>query len=195
MLEKIFTSRTRVKLITLFTTTPEKDFYLRELERETNENVNSIRRELNNLEKMGLLKKKQRGNQKFYSINRNSPIFEDLKRIVLKTEGLGNELKNNLSRLGYIRYALIFGSFAKGEEIERSDIDLLIIGDVKEEVLLRSISKIERKVDREVNYILWSEQEFKQRASKKDNLLVNIVRNPIIGLIGDMNEFRKTVER
>jgi len=138
------------------------------------------------------IKKRKRGKQIFYSVNKDLPIFEDLKRIVLKTEGVGSELRTNLNKLGKIKYALIFGSFANGKEIATSDIDILIIGDTKEENLIEAISNIEERIGREVNYILWSEKELKERMKEKHYLLNIIVENPIIGLIGNINEFRKT---
>ncbi|MBI4331795.1 MAG: nucleotidyltransferase domain-containing protein [Chloroflexi bacterium] len=132
---------------------------------------------------------------KTYRMNRASPIYEDLKRIFLKTESLGDFLSKELSGLGGLTYALIYGSFARGEEKEKSDIDLLIIGDVPEEKVVGMISDVERQIGREVNYILWSTTEFENRCRGKHPFLAEIAARPVIGLIGDMDEFRKAAAR
>jgi predicted nucleotidyltransferase len=194
MMEKLFTSRTRAKLLTLFLTESKKEFYVRELQRKIKENVTSVRRELENLKKLGLVNERKEGIQKFYSLNKNHPIYEELRRIVLKTEGVGKILRDKLSKLAGIKYSMIYGSFAKGTEIESSDVDLIIIGTVDERKLLEQIRKVEDEIGREVNYILWSEEEFRKKIKEKNSLLMNIVENPVIGVIGDIDEFRRIVK-
>jgi len=194
MMEKLFTSRTRAKLLTLFLTESKKEFYVRELQRKIKENVTSVRRELENLKKLGLVNERKEGIQKFYSLNKNHPIYEELRRIVLKTEGVGKILRDKLSKLAGIKYSMIYGSFAKGTEIESSDVDLIIIGTIDERKLLEQIRKVEEEIGREVNYILWSEEEFRKKIKEKNSLLMNIVENPVIGVIGDIDEFRRIVK-
>jgi predicted nucleotidyltransferase len=106
--------------------------------------------------------------------------------------GLGDLLKKSLSGVKDIRYALIFGSFASGEETETSDVDVLIIGHADEEEILKAISKAEEELGREINYILWSEKEFKGRIKSRHHLLAEITQKNIIMLIGDEHEFRRT---
>lgn len=194
LLQRLIPSKSRIKILTLLFTNPQKKFYLREIQRLTDENINSLRLQLKKLVKIGLVDEATRGIQKFYSLNKKFPIYEELKRIILKTQGVGNILRENLRKIGKIKFALVYGSFAKGTEIESSDVDLLVIGKVDEEKLIKVIRKAEKKIGREVNYILWSEKEFNKRAKSKNHLLVDITNNPIIGLIGDADEFRKAVE-
>ena len=193
-MEKLFTSKTRAKLLTFLLTQPKKEFYLRELQREVGENVTSVRRELENLKELGLVNERKGGIQKFYSLNKNHPIYEELRRIIHKTEGVGKVLKDRLGKLAGIEYGVIYGSFAKGTEIEGSDVDLMVIGSVDEKKLLEQIRKAEGEIGREVNYILWSEREFKRKIKEKNGLLMNIVKNPVIEVIGDINEFRKIIK-
>jgi predicted nucleotidyltransferase len=143
---------------------------------------------------LGLVNERKEGIQKFYSLNKNHPIYEELRRIVLKTEGVGKILRDKLSKLAGIKYSMIYGSFAKGTEIESSDVDLIIIGTVDERKLLEQIRKVEDEIGREVNYILWSEEEFRKKIKEKNSLLMNIVENPVIGVIGDIDEFRRIVK-
>ena len=191
MLERIFTSKTRIRLLELFLFNPDKDYYLREIAKKIDITPIYVKKELENLEGFGLVKKERRGKIILFSINRESPVFEDLKRIFIKTESLGKYLMENIKKIGEIKYALIFGSFASGEEREGSDIDMLIVGDVNEENLIKIIKRIEDKVSRDVNYILWRKKEFIKRIKEKHHLLRNIINSPVIWLMGDRDEFRK----
>ena len=118
-----------------------------------------------------------------------------MKGLITKTTGLGDLIRDALSDLGGIRYALIYGSFASGKEMESSDVDLLVIGNLNEENLLKAVSKVEKDLGREINYILWSSEEFSKRAESRHHLLVDIARNPVIMLVGDEDEFRRAAEK
>lgn len=99
-----------------------------------------------------------------------------------------------LSGLKGIRYTLVYGSFASGEESEYSDVDLLIIGNISEEKILNITSQVEKEVKREINYILWSEEEFMKRVESKHHLLREIASKPVIMLVGEEGEFRRAVK-
>ncbi|MGQ9469497.1 MAG: nucleotidyltransferase domain-containing protein [Nitrososphaerales archaeon] len=114
---------------------------------------------------------------------------------MVKTTGLGDQMRNALSKLKGIRYALLYGSFASGEETESSDIDLLLVGKVNEEEVLKVVSKVEKEVGREINYILWSDEELSNRANSKHNLLADIIRKQFIMLVRDEDEFRRAVKK
>ncbi len=194
MLEKIIGSKSRIKILELFLFYSEKNFYLREIARLTNENTNSIRRELNNLVELNVLTKQKKGNIIFYEINKKSPLYEPLKIMFMRTESLGKHLTKSFKNKN-IKYALIYGSFASGKETEKSDIDLLIIGSIKQTDIIDTISNFERKMLREINYIIWNKNEFEKRINKKHHLLMDIVKKPIIMIIGDKNEFRRTINQ
>jgi len=194
MIENLFKSKTRVRMLELFLFFPEKNFYLREIARLVKENTNSVRLELKNLEKTGLIKKSKKGNMIFYEINKKSPIYEPLKIIFMRTESLGKFLEKSLKNKN-IKYALVYGSFASGKETEDSDIDLLIVGSIKQSDIVDDISRFERKMLREVNYVLWTEKEFKKRIKEKNHLIVDIAEKPVIMILGDENEFRKDAKR
>ncbi|MEM5815733.1 MAG: nucleotidyltransferase domain-containing protein [Candidatus Aenigmatarchaeota archaeon] len=194
MLKRLVTSRTRVKLLKLFFLNREREFYLREIAKLTGDNLNSVRRELNNLVKIKIIEERKRGNQKLYKVNKNSPVHEELRKLILKTVGIGDTLRENLLKLNNVVYALIYGSFATGEEVEESDIDLLIVGDLDEEKVIEVIRRLEYELTREIHYILWSTKEFEKRVKERNHLLLDIVEKPIIMIIGDENEFRKIVK-
>jgi hypothetical protein len=82
-----------------------------------------------------------------------------------------------------------------GEESESSDVDILIVGNVREEMILKTIGAMEEKAGREINYIFWSDGEFKKRARSKHHLLTEIARKPVIMLIGEESEFRRAAKK
>jgi predicted nucleotidyltransferase len=190
MIERLITSRTRVKLLKLFFMNREREFYLRELARTTGENLNSVGRELKNLLASGIISERDSGNMKLYRVNALSPVHEELRMLVLKTVGVGDALREGLSAIGSIKYCLIYGSFAAGGEVGESDIDLLVIGDMDEETLLKVIKNLEEKLRREINYILWGERGFVKKAGGKHHLILDIMQKPFIMIIGDEDEFR-----
>ena len=179
---KLTKSKTREKLLQLFFSDPSKKYYLRELERILNISVGNIRRELLSLKKTGLFKSEKMGQQVYYFLNKDSAFFEDFKNIVFKTIGIQGKLKKELEKIKGIKQAFIFGSFAKNKENTSSDIDLMIIGEVDEDLLISKISKLENLFKREINYHLIDAEEWKEK-SKKDSFLKNIIRSPKIKII------------
>jgi len=174
---------------------PDRSFYLRELSRDLKIPYGMLYKEEKNLVSLGILNEEKKGKVTLVSANRKLPYFAELKSLLMKTVGLGDLVKKALSELGEMRYALIYGSFASGEESEKSDVDLLVIGNVNEEKLLSATSQIEKEVGREVNYILWSEEEFAKRVKTGHHLLNEIASRPLIMLIGEEDEFRRAVEK
>ncbi len=188
MLESIIGSKTRVKILAIFLFNPDRRFYVRELARKTGGNINSVRRELQKLESIGLLKSERAGNLKYYTSDKKMPIYEELKGMFLKTEGLSEAMKENLSGLGEVKLAFIYGSFARGDEQLKSDIDLMIVGKVDEKRLIPLIRKLEERLSREINYTLFSPTEFKSMVNKKDPFLSNVLKSKKIQLVGEPNE-------
>lgn len=184
---KLTKSNTREKILQLFFSDPGRKYYLRELERTLNISVGNIRRELLALEKSGLFKREKVGNLVYYFLNTDSPIFEEFKKIVAKTIGVEAMLKENLAKIKDIKIAFIFGSFAKKEEDSLSDIDLMIIGKPDEDLLISIIMKIEKKINREINYHIFSAADWKKKLQDKNYFVENISSYPKIFLIGDKN--------
>ena len=184
MLEVLIPSRVRVKLLTLFLLNPECEFYIREIARMTGENINGVRRELANLESFGLLIGRRRGNQQYFTVNRDFFLYSDLQQLVLKTEGVARVIRENLSSLQDIECMFIYGSFAKGTAGGGSDIDLLIVGDVSEEVLIPLVNASERMINREINYTLMHGSEFTRQKEAGDPYVKNVVKERKIMIIG-----------
>jgi predicted nucleotidyltransferase len=188
MLEALIPSKARVKLLTLFLLNPESEFYIREIVRMTGENINGVRRELANLESFGLLIGRRRGNQHYFTVNRDFFLYTDLQQLVLKTEGVARVIRENLSSLQNIECMFIYGSFARGTAGGRSDIDLFIVGDVNEEVLIPFVHTGERAINREINYTLMRGSEFAQRRETGDPFVKNVMGERKIMIIGSCDD-------
>ena len=178
-------SKTRKAVLELYFNHPEKRYYLRELEKILHFPVQNIRRELLKLEKTGIFKREKSGNQVYYFLNTESPIFKDLKNIIAKTIGVENQLRVALSNFNGIKKAFIFGSFADETVDALSDIDIMIVGDINEDALIEIISNLESKFEREINYHIFSNKEFIKRKQEKDSFILRILSKPTIFLIGD----------
>ena len=188
MLNTLITSEVRAKLLTLFVLNPDTDYYLKGLVRDLKENNNSVRRELNRLESLGLLSSRPAGNIKYYRVNRSCPIYPEIKGLVFKTSGLATLLKARLSELGEIDQAFIYGSFASGKEGAGSDIDLMIVGDVDLALLRQRLRALEHDVNREINETVYSPDEFALRCRDGDAFLQRVLAAPRIVLIGGGDE-------
>ena len=165
---------------------PGTGFYARQLCRLTGRNVNAVRRELANLEDIGLLTSKSTGNTKTYTVNREMTIYQELSSIILKTEGVGQVLKDRIGEIGGIDYACVFGSFAMSEAGLSSDVDLLVVGEIDEDELNKIVTEIERRIGRNVNYVVYGRDEFNRRRTNGDPFISNIIANPRIDLVGSL---------
>ncbi|MFP3950403.1 MAG: nucleotidyltransferase domain-containing protein [Candidatus Micrarchaeia archaeon] len=188
MLEKLLKSKTMVKVLGLLLFSGE--FHLREIARGIDVTPVYVGKELKNLESVGLVLNKKVGNLSMWEINKECPLYPEIKALFLKTDALGSYLSAELDGEG-VEFALIYGSFAKGTEGERSDIDLFVVGKVDEKEFMKAIGKIEKKTGREVSYIIWNKKEFEKSAVERHHLLLNILRNPVIWIKGEENEFRR----
>lgn len=190
MLESLIGSNTRVSLLTLFLLNPGKKYYVRELSRIIHIDISPLRKELSNLESIGLLKSERVGNQKHYRVDEAFFLFEDLQKLVLKTEGIAKTLTDKFADSKTIDVLFVYGSFAAGKANEKSDIDLFIVGNINDDDLIESIVATERQLGREINYTLLRRDELVRRIRLNDPFIVNVMREPKLFIIGQ-NEFEK----
>jgi len=193
-LEHLFRSRAQVLILKLLFLNSTNEFHMNDIARKTGLASSTVAKEMPKIQSIGLVLRNSRGNLVFYRINNKSVIFEEMKRIFLKFEMLDEVITKGLSKEN-VKYALIYGSFAKGVESATSDIDLLVIGDVDENSLMKSVSKTERISGREINFVLWKEEEFLERVRKNIPLIKEISKTPIMMIVGDEDEFKRLVEK
>lgn len=194
MLKNLFSSKARIEILKLFLFNPENSFYQRQIATLTNQSIRGVQREVEKLKKIGLIEESLEGNRKYYKTNKSCPVFEDLKKIFFKTVGIGEVLKKDLKKSNAIKIAFIYGSYARGEENLLSDIDLLVIGNIKSRELSNLLAKPKREAGREINYAVYSLQEFKQRIKQKDHFLNAVLKRKKIFIIGDEDELKKIIK-
>jgi DNA-binding transcriptional ArsR family regulator len=190
MLSTLITSKSRVEILTWFVAHPGERFHYLQLSKLLRASRPSIQRELKRLEDAGLLLSQKEANIRFYRINQEHPLYPEIKSIVFKTVGLADFLRESLEKIGPIEVALIYGSVAKNVEDVRSDIDLLVIGDVDVDALFEAVSKAEEAIRREINVTSYTRKDWRERTKEKRAFQSDILENPKIMLIGGEDELR-----
>lgn len=193
MLERLFSSRLRIKLLDAFLSKPGGRFYVRELARNLGEEAKNISLELNNLKNLGLLSSEWEGNLKYYRANENFFLYPELKKIIFKTTGAQGIISQQLESSSEIICAFIFGSYAQNRETTESDIDLLVVGTISDKTLHSLISKAEQELVREIEYVLFSPNELRKRTKSKDHFVTEIIKQTKIFVKGDENVLREII--
>src|SRR3989344_6406717 len=130
-LDDIITSKVRIKILDLFLSNPTEMYHVRGVVREIKEEINAVRRDLDRLEKAGLLKKEPRGNRVYYWVRDDYPMYGDLISIVCKTTGLGLQLIENRNKIGKPSFIMFSGKFARHKPRKKDDeVDILVIGEI-----------------------------------------------------------------
>ena len=160
MLDSLITSKTRIKLLLKFFINPETRAYLRELAKEFGESTNSVRLELNRLTKANLLVSHNHGRTILYNANKEHSFFRDIQNIALKYVGIDRIAADMVQSLGEVKSAYIIGDYAKG--IDSGIIDLVLIGEVNQEILQQLIEKTEKLINRKIRPMILTEKEFKR---------------------------------
>ena len=182
----LLNSRLRRKLLTYSFTHPDENYYLRELSHLINEDPGNLSRELKRLEDEGLYISAVKGRVKFFSLNKRYPLFEELKKIIFKTEGVQGSLKDLVQRYEGITLAFLYGSYAQNGERKTSDIDLVVVGEFSRNPFTRDVRQLESKLNREINFTPYTENEFAKERNKKGGFLNLILRDKIVVLKGDL---------
>jgi predicted nucleotidyltransferase len=186
---------TKRKILALFFLNSDKEYYFSEVVRLTGTRQGVVQRELKALTDAGILSTEKRGRQKFYKVNKNNPIFSDLRNIVFKTFGVLDQIRDVLKSLEKkIAVAFVYGSFATGEEVADSDIDLFIVGKAQLDEIVSTLSSVESAIGREINPTLFSATEFKKKWSKKNHFLKSVAKAEKEYVIGSEDGFRRLVK-
>lgn len=172
VLKALFSSQTRVKLLSTFLLHPEQEFFIRELTRLLHEQINSIRRELENLRRIGLVRARHKNRKKYYRVDQEFSLFPELRNIFAKEVQAESPIVASLKKLSDVDLILLAGSFAGTE----SKVDLLIVGNVKKEMvealLLQDTSL------KNVKYSIFSQADFLYRLSLRDRFITEILNDP-----------------
>ena len=190
MIEQLFGSKTRVKLLQLFYSNPNRSFYVSEITRKIDEQINSVRRELANLLSIGIISSDTTNNRLYYEVNQTYEFYDPLRAIfgrsgdapqlAVKKESTtvaassssnGTDLER-IKALGNVEVALYTGQFTRDES---SGIDALIVGDVNQHALQKFMSELESQEGKEIRYALMQPQEFNYRRQIKDRFISTVL--------------------
>lgn len=185
MLADLITSKSRVRLLSVFFQSPLDMFHVRELVRRTQDEINAVRRELAFLEKRGIFTKERRANRLYYSFSKAYPFYYDLLEAGAKSVGLGNEILKNRTKLGKIKYAMLSGGFVRRMKKNSENVDVLVVGTVVLPELALLVRAEEKRLGTEINYTVMSEEEFGFRKKKHDPFIVSILAGSRVMLVGD----------
>ncbi|MHC4442579.1 MAG: nucleotidyltransferase domain-containing protein [Planctomycetota bacterium] len=188
--------KTRRAVLNLMFTSPEQSFYLREIVRLTGMGQGAVQRELNQLTESGILQRLRRGHQVFFQANQQCPVYAELQKLILKTTGAAEVIKQALDSLaGRIRVAFIYGSFTGGQPTAKSDVDLCVVGKVSFAKVAEILSPAQETIGREINPTVYKPKEFAKKLKAGHHFISSIVRGPKIVLLGDKSELKAMANR
>jgi predicted nucleotidyltransferase len=186
--------RQRVLATTLLD--PERSWYLRELAARLELTPSSLQRELQNLVEAGILKATKNGNRAYYQSDKTSPFFSELQSIMRKSSGGVDVLRDALEPFkGEISHAFIYGSFASQTNVRNiSDVDLMVVGEIRPRQLTDTLARVEQALGREVNSTVYTPIEFKQKLSEGHHFLNTVMACERLPILGDMDVLATTSE-
>ncbi len=195
MIEQLFGSKTRVKLLQLFYSNPNRSFYVREITRKIDEQINSVRRELANLLSIGIISSDDQQNRLYYEVNQKYEFYRPLAAIFGKgsVKDLGkapaakSDDVSDIRNIGNVQLALLTGQFTRDET---AGIDLLIVGDVNGVKVQKYVKDLEEKEGREVRYAVMDLKEYEYRKQIKDRFLLAVMNAKKQIIIDKHNEVK-----
>lgn len=170
----------------------DQSFYVRQIVRSVGLGQGTVQRELARLAAAGILSQRHEGNQVYFQANPQSPVFPELKSLVVKTMGVGDVLQFGLQKLASrINVAFVYGSLASGKESRKSDVDLMVVGKVTFGEVAAALNSAQESIGREVNASVYSPTDFKKKLKTGHHFLTALLPSPKIFLIGDQRELEK----
>lgn len=173
MLKRLFTSKARIKLLETFLLNPDAEFFIRELTRKLTEQINSVRRELGNLKKLGLLRSRFKNRKKYYVVNKHFILFNELRSIIIKASTTLDMLTKKLQKLGEIELLIISGIFIE----KHSPTDLFIVGDLDKKQLEDFMTR-ELETKRPIKMSVITKNDFLYRLKINDKFVHDLLADP-----------------
>lgn len=179
MLKSLFSSSIRADVLSLLLNSPDEQFYVREIAKLLRKNPSGVKRELDNLEKMGIVHSEKVANLKYFQADKDSPLFSELKNLIAKSLGLPGAIKALLRASG-AKAAFIHGPYAEGEDTDA--VDLVIIGATP--TVLKGLKDLEKKFGTKITCTLYEEEEYRTKRRKRDAQMNRLLAGKRISLIG-----------
>ena len=184
--------KTRQGILAALLGQPEKTWYVSELARRMGVPSSSLQRELQDLTTVGILKNHRQGRMAYYQANTDSPVFAELRGLILKTAGLVDVLAEALKPLvAKLRLVFVYGSIASGNEISDSDIDLMVVGKVAPAELALPLRRARELLGRDINPTVYTPAEFDKKRNSKDTFLSQVLAKPRLLVIESQNDLGK----
>jgi len=184
--------KTRQGILAAMLIQPGKAWYASELARRMGVPSSSLQRELEGLTEAGILKTHRQGRMAYYQANTDSPLFPDLRGLLLKTAGLVDVLADALKPLARkLRIVFVYGSIASGSEQSDSDIDLMVVGKISPAELALPLRRARELLGREINPTVYTQAEFDRKRAAKDHFLARVLDKPKLFVLGNSNELGK----
>lgn len=195
MIEQLFGSKTRVKLLQLFYSNPNRSFYVREITRKIDEQINSVRRELANLLSVGIIVSDNTNNRLYYEVNQKYEYYKPFLTIFGQSKSSGKltmqakrvpltSEQEKLKSLGHLDLVIYTGQFTRDES---SGVDILVVGEVNRNAIQKYISDLEQQENKELRYVVMQVNEFNYRRQINDRFittLLNAKKQIVIDTIG-----------
>ena len=163
-------------------------FYIRQLTRNIDEEINAVRRELIHLTNIGMIKDEKRGNRIYYTFNKNYLFHKELMSMVGKSTGLGLAVSKASPKLGHLKFVMISGRFVRQMPRAKDTVDLLLVGDVILPQLAELVREQEAKLSREINYTVMTTAELEYRKTHNDPFIGRILEASRVMIVGDEEE-------
>jgi predicted nucleotidyltransferase len=183
-------SKTQQRVLAVLFGQAHRSFYANEIIALAESGSGAVQRELTRLEAASLITAQRIGNQKHYQANKDAPIFEELRSIVLKTFGVSDVIASGLQDVwSNIELAFIYGSVAKGSEHAASDIDLMIVADnLSNAELITALESSQTQLGRMINPTLYTKAEFAQRITEGRSFITRVMEQPKIFIKGSADD-------
>ncbi|HWP26976.1 MAG TPA: nucleotidyltransferase domain-containing protein [Xanthobacteraceae bacterium] len=185
-------SRSQLRVLSILFGHPERSFHAAEIIRLARTGSGAVQRELARLENSGILQAELLGNRKLFRANRSSPIFGELRAIILKTVGLREPIRQALLAFkSRINVAFVYGSVARGADKAESDIDIMIIGDMLSySEIYVALQSAERLLMRKINPTLVTTSEWKSKLAERNPFIVKVSKQPKLYIFGSGDELK-----
>ncbi len=195
-LSKTLFGKTRRAVLSLLYSHIDEAYYLRQIARAAGVGLGAVQRELKRLSDAGIIQRIVRGHQVYFQANPRCPVFEELRKLVVKTVGMGTVLQAALAPLGdRIRVAFVYGSIARGEERLGSDVDILIVGKVTFGEVVSSLREAQKTTGREINPTVYPVAEFRSKLAAGHHFLNAVLKGPMFFLVGDERELARLAKK
>jgi hypothetical protein len=201
MIEQLFGSKTRVKLLQLFYSNPNRSFFVREITRKIDEQINSVRRELSNLLNVGIITSETNNNKLYYEVNQKFEYYDPLreifgggvKKLARKSADDGeNGAEGGLDGVGHVELALYTGQFTRDES---PGVDFLVVGSVNPNALKRYVTELEKQENKDIRYTFMTLADFEYRRQINDRFLrgvLNAKYQVLVDMHGLLSKKKKT---